>query len=290
MNLLGFVFQEAGYGLFRYRSLSRAVAGGMNVLSDGAAEGMGVHVQISGAGCRLIEAARGFSSWREWIGTWLDRKARVARIDLAFDDESGAIAFETVHQQVKTRTAVMRAAHTELRETTNRKGVFRTLYVGKRASETIMRCYDKGMEQGEGRSWLRFEFEYKGARADAVARLLVNEGWDAAAGVARSFIEFKDENHATTDRTRKRAAPWWVELIDASKHVLRISRECHASLVRAWGWLERQAAPIIATITEYEGGDISWLIHFVREGIPRQNERHRRMLLSDGPLLACRVG
>ena len=207
-----------------------------------------------------------------------------ARIDLALDDESGAIAFSTVHDQVRTRTAMMRSQYTQLTETTNKKGVFQTLYVGRRTSESMMRCYDKGMQQGENRSWLRFEFEYKGKRADAVARLLVDEGWDKAVGVARSFIEFKDETHVTANKTEQRPADWWVALIDASKHVLRISREAHESLIKSWSWLRRQVAPMLGVMMEHQVGDLSWFLELADEGRTRWNERHRRLLQSEGEL------
>ncbi len=268
----------------RYRSSAVALAGNVRVYWDGAVEGMGVHVQMSGEGCRLIESQKGFAAWREWIGFWLDHGAKVARIDIAVDDESGDISFETVHEQVKSRTAVMRAQNFTLIESTSRKGTFQTLNVGRRSSQSFMRCYDKGMEQCQDKSWLRFEFEYKGDRAQGVARLLVDEGWDAAVGVARSVIEFKDPSHKTTDRTRQRPADWWVSLIDASKHVLRTSKDSHDSLVKAYCWLRRQAAPIIAVLVEHQGRDLSWVLDLAAEGRPKWNERHLRMLQSSGAL------
>jgi DNA relaxase NicK len=284
LSSLNLKFQELGYGRNRYKQSAVASAGGVTVYWDGAVEKMGVHVQLAGSGCRIIESLPDFGSWREYIGSWLQRDAKVARIDIALDDESGAIPFETVHRQVKTRTAVMRSSRTQLTETTTKKGIFQTLYVGRRTSETIMRCYDKGMERGENRSWLRFEFEYKKKRADAVARLLVDEGWDKAVGVARSFIEFKDETHIESNRTRQRPADWWVELIDASKHVLRISREAHESLIKSYGWLRRQVAPMLGVMMEHQAGDLSWFLELADEGRARWNERHRRLLQSEGDL------
>lgn len=192
LEQLRFKFTELGYGRHRYRNGAQANAGGLNVFWDGVTEGMGTHVQISGEGCRLVEAQPWFTSWREFIGGWIERGAKFARVD---------------------------------------------------------------------------------------------EGWDAAIGVARSFIEFKDESHVTTDRSRQRPAEWWVQLIDASKHVLKISREANASLLRAWQWLKRQAAPVLAVLLEHEGGDISWFLEMAKEGKPKKwTERHRKMLMGEGML------
>jgi phage replication initiation protein len=283
-SLLNLKFQELGFGRYRYKQSAVASAGGVSVYWDGAVTGMGVHVQISGTGCRILESLPEFCSWRDYIKEWLGRGAKCSRIDIALDDESGAIAFQTVHDQVRTRTAVMRSSYSQLMESTTKKGTFQTLYVGRRSSETVMRCYDKGMQKGEGSSWLRFEFEYKGKRADALARLLVDEGWDKAVGVARSFIEFKDETHITVNRTDQRPADWWVQLISASKHVLCVSREAHESLVKSWSWLRRQVAPMLGVMMEHEVGDLSWFLDLVDDGRARFNERHRRLLQAEGEL------
>jgi DNA relaxase NicK len=288
LSFIGLKFEQREYGLHRYRRSAWSLSEGVIVLWDGPVDGMGVHVQISGTGCRLIEAMENFPGWREYVGSWLALKAKCVRLDIALDDVGGGIAFETVHQQVKTNTAVMRAHGHRLIEDVKRKGTFHTLYVGGRKSETYMRCYDKGMQLGEGRSWLRFEFEYKKDRAHAMAELFVNEGWDAAVGCARSFIEFKDETHVTTDRTRQRAADWWVALIDASKHRLQIAKQAHASLIKSWAWLKRQVAPILGVMLEHEAGDIAWLCELADEGKSRWHERHFQMLRGDGalPLMA----
>ncbi len=283
--LLGLQFEERGFGLNRYKNSAQAVAGGAMVLWEGCVPGMGVHVQISGQGLRLIEAQDGFPGWQTWVGIWLDKGAKFARFDMAFDDLGGRIAFETVVSQLRTRTAVTRAHGFQVIENVDYdKGTANTLYVGKRTSETLMRCYDKGMQLGEDHSWLRFEFEYKKKRADAIARIFVDFGWDLAAGVARSFIEFKDETHITTDRSRQRPAEWWVELIDASKHILRISKDAHSSLIKSWSWLKRQVAPVIGVMMEHEGGDISWVCELADEGRRRFHERHYQMLRDNGEL------
>ncbi len=271
-------FLELGYGRFGYRNCAIAESGGITVYWDGFKEDMGVHVQVSGQGCRLVEALENFPSWRTWIASWLESGAKFTRLDLAIDDEEATVDFETVHQAVANRTAVMRSKCTRYILDDSKGTSYRTLYVGRRTSDTMMRCYDKGMQSGQGRSWLRFEFEYKGERADAVAHLLAYHGWDTATGVCRSFIEFKDETHLTTDKTRQRAAAWWEQLVNASKHTLHLSRETHANLLKAYGWLKRQASSIIAVLLEHEGGDISWILDLAEEGKQKFKERHRVML------------
>lgn len=287
IEALGLKFLPLRCGHYGYKSACIAESGGINVYFDGFRVEMGVHVQISGLGCRLIEAMECFDSWRDWIGRWLEKGAKVTRIDLAIDDESATVDYWTVRNALEQGTVVTHARKGKKEEgfDIGKPGSEKpTIYAGKRTSETMMRCYDKGQQLG-GTSWLRFEFEYKGARAEALARLLVDEGWDAAYGAIRSFIEFKDETHKTTDRTRQRAAQWWVDLVSASKHVIRIQKEVHQSLLKAYLWLKRQAAATIATLLEYEGGDLSWVLELADEGKTKMKERHKMMLRRAGPSL-----
>ena len=281
---LGLNFTELGYALNRYKRSAKADSGDVRVMWDGNEIGMGVHVQLSGGACRLVESLEGFTDWRSWMSSWLDEGARFSRVDLTGDDVAGTIPFHVVRDQVETGVAVRRSQSHEYREKTVRGTKYQSLTLGSRKSETYVRIYDKGMEQNEARSWLRFEFEFKGERADAMARMLVNEGWDAAFGVILSIIAFKDVTHHTSDRSRQRNAPWWEAFVNASKHVLRIEREAHKCLIKAHAWLKKQAAPIIGTLAEYEGGGIDWFVEIIKEGQSRMTARHRMMLQGMGSL------
>ena len=275
---LGLNFTELGYALNRYKRSAKADSGDIRVMWEGNELGMGVHVQISGGACRLVESLEGFTDWRSWLSSWLDEGAKFSRVDLAGDDVAGTIPFQVVHDQIENGVAVRRSTAKEYRVKTARGVTHQSLTLGSRKSETYVRIYDKGMEQNEGRSWLRFEFEFKGDRADAMARMLVNEGWDAAFGVILSVLAFKDETHVTSDRTRQRNAPWWEAFVNASRHVLRIEREAHKCLIKAHAWLKKQAAPIMATLALYEGGGIDWVIDLIKDGQTRMTARHQMML------------
>lgn len=265
-------------GRYGYTKMMLAEEGGVAVMWDGVTKNMGVHVQISGQGCLMLEQLEGFESWEAWLKNRLEKEASFTRLDLAIDDVSASIPFEAVHSQLESGLAMTRTKNGSYQVKWDEKHRYQTLYVGKRGGATMMRCYDKGLQLGQDKSWLRFEFEHRHEKANAVAKLLSDEGWDAATGVSRSFIEFKDEKHKTTDRSRQRPARWWVDLIDASKYRVVIDRDRETSLVKAYAWLERQAAPIIATLTEHEGGDTSWMTELAVEGKKRCKAKHARML------------
>lgn len=278
IDAIGIELVPLPYGRFGYQRMSVAPEGGISVMWDAVLEGMGVHVQISGKGCNLIEHQETFDSWQAWIGRWFAKGAKVGRIDLAIDDVSGAIEFETVYNQVRSRTALMRTKKGGHRVQWDAKDEYQTLYVGERKSETMLRVYDKGLQLGGETSWLRFVFEYKKRRADAIARLLVEEGWDAAIGAGRAFIEFKGPGHITSDRSRQRPADWWVDLMAASKHFVRLERDQETSLMKSYLWLRSQGGPVIAALLEHEGGDLGWVVDLAKDGKSRWKERHRRML------------
>jgi len=52
----------------------------------------------------------------------------------------------------------------------------KTVYVGSRTSEQMLRAYDKALEQGTEGDWLRVEMELKGGKAHSAARANVKHG------------------------------------------------------------------------------------------------------------------
>lgn len=280
-KMLGLEFVALGYGMYRYRQGLAAAGRSVQVFYEGCQEDMGVHVQISGEGCRLIEAQEGFPGWREIFTDWLSQGATFTRVDLALDDPSGTIQMETVRDAMYRRdyASTARTGWQEINKHTPH-GTCTTIYLGKRAGATMMRCYDKGMQLGEGRSWLRFEFEFQAKRAHALAETLAYEGWDKAVGAVRSFVEFKDPEHETTDRTRRRPAAWWDSLIACSKHRLTVVREACTSLVKLWAHVQKQWKRTAHVMLEAHGGDISWFLEIADKGRRDLGDRHRHMILA----------
>lgn len=65
-----------------------------------------------------------------------------------------------------------------------------TQYVGKKTSDTYMRIYDKGVEQGTELNWIRIECVWKGKRALPAANVWLASG--NIQGMIRGFCEFTE--------------------------------------------------------------------------------------------------
>ena len=92
---------------------------------------------------------------------------------------------------------------------------------------------------------VHYELELKGERARAVSHMLADGNIDAAFGVVRSVIEFR-EPCADTNRARWPVAAWWRDMVGEAKTILRTVRErVAASVERLEGWFDRQVTPAL---------------------------------------------
>lgn len=284
---LGLPMVGLEYGRYRYKRSFVSETPGVSVYYDGTADGMGIHVQISGQGLRWLESMPSFVCWIEWLKEWSDLAPKFTRIDIALDELSGRVGFDHVLAHMESGSIATRAQSYQVTRGYGRK-TGATLYLGSRSSEAMMRCYDKGAERG-GSSYLRFEFEFKGERADMVARLLMSSGWDAVVGHCRSVCEFKELGQKDKCITRQRAASWWEELVSASKVVLNKAAVAVESVARLYGWLKKQVSQSLAVLIEIDGGAIDSLYELAIEGRDKWRDKHKRLAKIPVPLSQCCV-
>lgn len=277
MRFLGLDFRELGWGRYCYKAGAQSEVPGVEVYWDGHQPGMGVHVRISGQGCRVLEEDP-FFDWREWLAMVRERfDARFTRADLAIDDREMTVDFPTVLKAVEEGTCVRRGSSWRHLDTFRQGRHEETLYVGSRESTAMLRVYQKGLALGEDRPWLRFEAEWKAERADNWVRLLISEGWEAAVGAIRHCWEFKDPEHVTPNRSRWRAAAWWEKVIGCAKHAFKLNEVAEVTWEKVKNWMVRQWAPTVAVVLKMTGGDISPFLELASIGEARETESHRRL-------------
>jgi len=278
LAMLGFKFNEIGFGRYRYRQGAVAEVGGLEVYWDGCQDGMGTHVRISGKGCRHLEDDP-FFEWGEWFSDIRKKLGgRFSRVDIAIDDEGYNVEFDTVLKAVENKEVTRRGDAYDERYRFRGGRKEKTLYIGSRESEAMLRVYQKGFELGGEVGWLRFEAEFKGKRAEGWVTVFLTHGWDAAVGVFRHLWEFKDASHVTTDRTRQRAADWWVQLIGAAKFSFKLGQAVAATWQSVQKWMVRQWAPSVAMLMEATAGDLSPLLELAEIGSDRLKEKHKRLI------------
>lgn len=280
MEFLGLEFCELGYGGRRYRQRARAKGAPIDVYWDGIEEGMGVHAVLSGQALRALETLPGFPGWREWLQSVIQLGARFSRVDLAIDDMSGSIKFESVKEAILGLhlTTASNLKNVEFREKPLDPAGGGTCYVGSRQSERMMRCYMKLEARGDHFNGLRFEFEYKGAQADLMAHTIAEHGFEKAAGLIRSFIEFKDPADQDANRSRRKAADWWESLVQAAKHKVAVVRHVEHSIHKRYTHMVKQYSQTIYLLSEASGGAVDWLQDMIHQGRQKLNRTNQALL------------
>ena len=251
---------------------------------------MGVHVMITGTGCRCFETRRALKQLLLFL-TVLDDKVNFSRIDLAIDDfQNKVINYERIHQAAINRHFTARwSKWDELNSRKCATGDFigRTMYFGSQTSSIFCRIYDKALERianGEKDekkydNWTRLEIIYKKERAKKLAYYIVDNDLPvghAIRGTLNQYVRFViPPKNSDTNKSRWPSAKWWNELLaGVGKLQLTIQRETK-SIDDMTDWVERQIAPTMAAILTAKDGEIDWLHQILSKGATRLSQRHK---------------
>lgn len=263
---------EMSHGGLGYSKLCRQ--GNVSIYSEGQ-PGMGVHVEMSGKGCREMEAEGVVTDWQEWLKYIRLFGAKVSRLDVAWDDRSGWLNWQQLETAWRegdytSRSRCSRIVESRHRGDPSRDGG-RCLYIGSPQSMVLVRIYDKAKEQGLHGHWLRVELQARSQRADVLAKMIERKGIAIAVGVLHNYLDFKEADASRLERSR--TVYWWAAFLnDATKVRLAMARVTR-TLDAVRGWLARQVAPSLALITLAEGGSVDWINSIIHHGAGRLTSR-----------------
>lgn len=249
---------------------------------------MGIHVMITGSGCRQYEAHHQLKRLLLYL-TALDEKVNFTRIDLAIDDFAEKIInFSRIHQAALDRLFTSRwNKWDELNSRKSSDGEFigRTMYFGSQASDIFCRIYDKALERKANGDkdvkypdrWTRLEIIYRKERARQLIYHLVDNRMavgNAIRGTLNQYIRFLVPVH-DSNKARWPTAEWWQLLLaGVGKLTLTVQKE-EKTIDDMTEWVDRQIAPTIAAILTAKEGDMEWLHEIIVKGAQRLSQRHR---------------
>jgi phage replication initiation protein len=264
-------------GMMGYRQ--QVARGNVRILFDGQ-QGMGVHVQASGKGCRELEAEKGVAGIPALVGWLLQQGGQFTRLDVAYDDLQGLINLQEVMRYITERRVVTRYRKWSKQESgdlTDDGQTGQTVYFGSAQSETRVRMYDKAVEQGQAGQWVRVELQTRDERAQALAHLITGGNMQQVAGVLRGLIEFKEAG-SHSQRERWETAPWWEMFLQWASKVRLGASPAKRTIEQVKQWLTQQVAPSIALILMEAEGDFAPLFDLAQEGKQRLKPRHYAMV------------
>jgi hypothetical protein len=231
---------------------------GLRIYYNTDTERMGVHV--SHPGLAMNNGYHGFDSQQvlEWH---LVQGGRVTRLDVAVD-----VNFEIDVGGLR-KSVLDGSAITNVRSVpTLIESDGRTLYIGRRSSEKMLRIYDKAKESGLAGTLWRVEFETKGRAAERLARAIKDEGLETVPQYIKGFF------HAPNVET-------WCRLIGETVSTNVIASEKKRSNTREW--LLGFVAPIVAKRSLIEDGFYEEFDGEVRKQIQNELDKQSEILEND---------
>ena len=258
---------------------------GIGIYYDGS-ENMGVHVEMSGKGCRDYEAHK--QDWRQLIALIQLGKGHLTRLDIAIDTVDGTINLEQINQHLEkgeTRTKFRVFGENKSFHFTQDKPApkGRTFYFGSGTSRTLFRIYDKAaqMETTDGVPWVRFELQMRDERAQAAADLILNRDdlGKIATGIINENLSFIDRND--TNKTRCTLKPWWQLWLDTTERLKLTKVKAVKLLSEVQEYIKKQYAPTLAMLKKGLGiADFSdFLKECCEDGYRRMTRKHEEIIL-----------
>lgn len=257
---------------------------------------MGVHIILSGSGCRQYEKNRNIRELMIRVSE--KEKYKFTRIDLAIDDHEGkTISFDKFLKESNAEnfsslwykwSCIME------KRVADGQALGRTIYYGSKSSQIFMRVYDKYLEQKkkqkkqkeaeitepvkENINWTRLEIVFREKRAELAATYIVScdDIGKLIRGVLKQYIRFlKKPKDKKDDRKRRwETAKWWEKLIGAVEKIKLTIKPAEKTIEDMKNWIEKQISPTIAAITTANEGDMDWLIELIIGGQTRLKTKH----------------
>jgi len=182
-------------------------------------ENQGIHVEMSGQGCRAFESYSELDSFDELICRILSlEKYKITRLDVAYDDFNDCLPIAEIVDSVKAGEWFSPSNMQWWEAVYSSAGL--TCYIGSPRSRIRFRFYDKAAEKKQNYQWTRLEIQMRDADATLFLQQLycgektINEMFFGIINRYIKFIEFDN-----TRKTRCSLKPWWASFLETSDMV-----------------------------------------------------------------------
>lgn len=271
--------------------------GGIVVLFNGSAD-MGVHVVLSGSGCRQYEHENFHNDFinHECQLPALIRRVKeyshnFTRIDLAIDDFEGKIInFNRIEKEIHLQHYLTRWKGFSVvsnNQTKDNKSNGKTIYFGSRQSLIMMRIYEKGKEKqsNDKINWIRLELELKADRATNLIKTinLVNGIGFAVSAILTNYIKFIKPS-ADKNKSRWKIAIWWQKIVGNINKLKLTARPERKNVTHIKDWVKSQVSTSLAVISidnpeEFE----KFIVGITELGKAKLKEKHWKILGKERP-------
>lgn len=216
---------------------------------------------------------------RDLLTFLVEGGASITRIDIAFDDRSGAFSPADLLKARQDDHLATRYRTWEIYADVDSSAM--TLYGGSSSSDSMIRIYDKAAESGTAGPWVRVEWQLRRDQAQAVADLLYAGDFSDVAARLRHYCDWKVPS-SDTNKARWASHPAWLALLGSVKKALSVAGNPRASIEQAARWIARQASGTLAALRSAMGSDAfgDWLLSIL-DDVSDTDERLRRWGILD---------
>lgn len=235
--------------------------------------GMGIHIVVSGQGCRYLESqGKNLFDMLDYLYS-LDN-INLSRLDLALDTDFNILSKVLQSIQKDLYSSKSRSIKV-ISSLTDSKLKADTLYIGSRSSLLMVRIYNKALEQGVDVPWFRVEIVLKKERFEMIVPFLRHNISHTFAGVLTNY--FRPLQSLKGQKCRSPTAKYWEKFLGEIEKISLYNNPQCKTIEDKYAWLVNQVEPTIALLsTAFEGNE--WLQAVVKNGKKRLKEKDYRLL------------
>jgi phage replication initiation protein len=306
-------FFECPRGANGYKKMLSMIGSNLRVLYDGA-DNMGIHFDVSGSAMSdfyEVYYKSCFNNETPFGELAIDMEldvvkslfhriqelGHITRLDLSIDNKTDIYySVRQLHEQLSLGRFVSKWRTYKFIEEkeTNGNCVGRTIYMGSRTSDIMLRVYDKELEQNKkypdaddvnhvNYRWVRWELELKDDRANMVVNHILSGktvGY-IAVGILSNYLRLINLDDSNKSRCSSQSV-WESFIDDVSCLRLYVSHD-EKTLEMKKDWLIHQCAPTIAGIIMANHGDFSFLSECIDAHAMRMNKKLRELVTAVNP-------
>ncbi|WP_459595079.1 replication initiation factor domain-containing protein [Campylobacter jejuni] len=273
------LFVQMDRGNFGYRKQYRF--GHIAIYYDGN-PGMGIHVELSGQGCREFEKLSR-TGW-DYLFQYIRLYGHFTRLDVAVDDFKGYFTIGRVVDYVRKglcSSKFKKAITIESNLIADGSSTGQTVYFGSPSSRIKVRFYDKlnerlqaGKDIEDGIDfWNRTEIELRDERADLMAEEILNAEClgDTITAVLKNYINFKMRG-TDSNKSRWKDAKWWQDFLGNVEklHLTHIAPD--RTVTRIKNWIDKQTPRSLAVLFRALGEDYYYIQTLIEKGLEQLTE------------------
>ena len=176
-------------------------------------EDMGIHINMSGQGCRVFETYSDYGDFNELLLRCSElQKFNITRLDVAYDDFNNYLPIDEIVRCVHHQEWLSPSNMKWWEAVYSSAGI--SAYIGSPRSNIRFRFYDKGAEKHQDYQWTRLEIQLRDVAALMFAYKWIIEKHDINIlffEVINKYIKFIELDN--TRKTRCSVKPWWNDFL-----------------------------------------------------------------------------